>query len=152
MARKCGLRQQANKAASREDGSTLIEMALTLPALLALLFCFMEMCMAFYTHNLISEAAREGTRFAMFRGASCPTAASPTCEATAQQVNAYVSGLSMPNIGGGTITVATTYPDGNETPDSHVRVTVTYLFPIRMPFVPKSSIPMSSTSYETIVQ
>jgi hypothetical protein len=66
-------------------------------------------------------------------------------------VNAYVSGLGWPNIGGGTVTPVTTY-DGNESVGSHVQVTVTYTFKITMPFVPKKSISLSSTSKATIIQ
>jgi Flp pilus assembly protein TadG len=134
-----------------EDGGATIEMAATLPILLTLLFCFMEVCLAFYSYQTIAESAREGTRYAMVRGASCPTSANPTCEVTAAQVNAYVSALGWPNIGGGTMTVATTY-DSAEAVNSHVTVKVTYSFKITMPFVPNNSISMSSTSKKTIVQ
>jgi hypothetical protein len=112
----------------------------------------MELCLAFYSYDLISECAREGTRYAMVRGATCPTAASPTCEATAAQVNTYVSSISLPNLGGGTMTVDTTYPDGNESVGSRVQVKVTYAFPIQMPFVPKKALSMTSTSVMYIVQ
>jgi Flp pilus assembly protein TadG len=135
-----------------EEGSTLIEFALTFTALLTLLFCVMEICLVFYSYDMISDRAREGTRYAMVRGASCPNTTSPTCEVTASEVNSYVSALAVPNIGGGTITVATTYPDGNESVGSRVQVKVSYVFPIKMPFVPKNSINMSSTSVMYILQ
>jgi Flp pilus assembly protein TadG len=135
-----------------EDGGTLIEFAVTLPVLASLVFCFFEICMAIYTYDMISESAREGTRYAMVRGASCPSVANPTCEVTAAQVNTYVSGLGWPNVGGGLITPSTTYPDGNENVGSHVQVTVTYTFKITMPFVPTKSLSLSSTSTKTIIQ
>jgi len=138
--------------AGGEDGSGLVEFAVTLPVLFTLIFCFMEMCLAFYSRQMISEAAREGTRYAMFHGASCPNSTSPTCEATATQVNSYVSGLGWPNVGGGTMTVATTYPNGNESVGSLVQVKVTYVFAITMAFVPKSSLTMTSTSEAYILQ
>jgi len=134
------------------DGSALIEFALTSSLLFTLLFCFMEICLVFYSYDLISEAAREGTRYAMYRGASCPNSTTPTCEVTASQVNTYVSGLVWPNLAGGTITPATTYPSGNENVGSTVQVTVTYVFPIKMPFVPTHSITMASTSVMPILQ
>lgn len=135
-----------------QDGGSIIEFALTLPALFGLLFCFMEMCLAFYTYDMISESAREGARYAMVHGASCPTSGNPTCEATATQVNTYVSGLGWPNIAGGTMTVSTTYPNGNEAVGSAVQVRVSYAFKITLAFVPKSTLNMSSTSLMYIIQ
>jgi Flp pilus assembly protein TadG len=135
-----------------DDGGSLLEFAVTLPALLVLIFCFMEMCMALYTYEMISDSAREGTRYAMVRGASCPSAAHPTCEATVAQVNTFVLALGWPNVGGGAVIPSTTYPDGDENVGSHVQVTVSYAFKIAMPFVPTKSITMSSTAKTTIIQ
>lgn len=146
------LRLNSGDLAGCERGSTLIEMAVTLPVLFTLLFCFMAMCLAFYSRDMISEAARDGTRYAMLHGASCPNSTTPTCEATATQVNSYVTGLGWPNLGGGTMTVATTYPSGNEAVGSLVQVKVTYVFAIKMAFVPANSLTMTSTSEAYIVQ
>jgi hypothetical protein len=142
----------AAHTARSEDGGSLIEMAVTLPLLFTLLFCFMELCLAFYSHDMISEAAREGSRYAIYHGATCPTSASPTCEATATQVNSYVTGLGWPNLAGGTMTVATTYPNGNENVGSLVQVKITYVFAIHMAFVPTNSLTMTSTSKAYIIQ
>jgi len=146
----------AAEAWDGESGSSMLEFAAGLTTLFGLMFCFMELCLIFYSYCLISELAREGSRYAMVRGASCPTTASPTCEVTATQVGAYVQSIKLPNVGGGTISVNTTaasmYPDGNENVGSRVKVTVTYSFPIKMPFVPKDSLSMSSTSEMYIVQ
>jgi len=137
----------------RDEGSTLVEFAVTLPVMFMLLFMFMELCLMFYTRDMISEVAREGTRYAMVRGGSCPTTSNPTCKATAAQVNAYVNGIGWPNIGGGTMTVNTVYSDPtNESVGSTVQVTVTYVFKITMPFVPTNSITMSSSSKMYIIQ
>jgi Flp pilus assembly protein TadG len=136
----------------REDGSTLIEFAVTLPTLFALIFVFIEFCMLFYTYEMISEAARQGTRYAMVRGASCPSTATPTCEVNAAAVNTYVSGLKWPNVGGGTVTPNTTYPDGDEAAGHHVQVQVTYTYHVVLPFVPNKSFSLSSTSKVTIIQ
>jgi hypothetical protein len=127
-------------------------MAITLPLLFTLIFCFMELCLAFYSHDMISEAAREGTRYAIYHGATCPTSSSPTCEATATQVNSYVTALGWPTLAGGAMTVATTYPNGNENVGSLVQVKITYVFAIHMAFVPTNSLTMTSTSEAYIVQ
>ena len=135
-----------------ENGGALIDTAVTLPILLSVFFCFIELCLAFYSKDMISERAREGTRYAMYHGSSCPSSSNPTCELTASQINSYVSGLAWPNLGGGTITVSTTYPSGNEAPGSSVEVTVTYIFPIALPFVPSNTLSFSSTSEMKILQ
>lgn len=148
------------KRAGGESGQSMIEMAVALPVLFALIFCFMELCMAVYSYDMISESAREGTRYAMVRGASCPTASSPTCEATAAQVNSYVEGLGWPNIAGGTMSVCTYYnnnacntnPSGSEAKGNPVKVSITYTFPITMPFVPNHAITMTSSSQMNIIQ
>jgi Flp pilus assembly protein TadG len=138
--------------ATSEDASSLIESALTLTVLCSLLFCFMEIALIFYSTSMISQCAREGTRYAIFHGASCPTSSNPTCEVTASGVNSYVSGLGWPNIAGGTMTVSTTYPNGSEVAPNPVKVTVTYVFKISMPLVPTRQLTFSSTSQMNIVQ
>jgi hypothetical protein len=63
-----------------------------------------------------------------------------------------VSGNGLPNIGGGAATVVTTYPDGDEAPGHRVQVTITYVFPYRIPFVLSKSLSLSSKSVMYIVQ
>jgi Flp pilus assembly protein TadG len=158
--RRHGPDDRSGNPASRDEGGSLIEFAVTLPVLFGLIFCFMETCMALYTYEMISNSARQGTRYAMVRGAACPSATNPTCEVTAAQVNTYVSGLGWPNVGGGQVTPTTCYfssgnscsSSGSESPGSTVQVTVSYTFQVTMPFVPKQSITMSSTAKATIIQ
>jgi Flp pilus assembly protein TadG len=143
-----------------EDGQTLIEMAITLPIMFALIFCFMELCLVFYTYDMISESAREGAQYAMLRSTDCVTnnaGVSVPCTATSTQVNTYVSHLGWPNIAGGTITPATTYVQvspnaAGNIPGNYVNVAVTYVFPIKMPFVSKNSITLNSSSQMYIIQ
>lgn len=136
----------------RSEGGALIDTALTLPILLTFFFCFMEACFTIYAKNMITECAREGTRYAMYRGSTCPTSNNPTCMATATQVNNYVSGLGWPNLSGGTMTVNTTYPNGSEAPGNYVQVQVNYSMPVKMPFVPVTTFALSSTSKTKILQ
>lgn len=160
MARTNFFRRHGQNPGSGDEGGSMIEMAVTLPVLFGLIFCFMEMSMMLYTFEMISNAARQGTRYAMVRGASCPNSTNPTCEVTATQVNTYVSGLGWPNVGGGTVTPSTCYIAGNnpcsstgsESPGNTVQVTVTYAFKITMPLVPNQTINLSSTAKATILQ
>jgi Flp pilus assembly protein TadG len=135
-----------------ESGQALIEVALALPIIAAFSFAVIEISLAFYSYCMISESAREGTRYAIVRGATCTTGAGSSCTATASSINSAVSGLGWPNLGNGTMTPNATFPDGNENPGSRVQVTVSYVFPYNLPFLPKGSIHMSSTSVMYIVQ
>lgn len=141
----------------------MVEFAASLTLLFSLIFCFMELCLVSYTHHAIAELAREGTHYAAVHGASCPTTANPTCEATYLQVNSYVTGLKLPNLGGGTITVTTGYASsgstsytttGCESAGCSVKVTVGYTFPVVMPFARKdaSNLSMSASSVAVILQ
>jgi Flp pilus assembly protein TadG len=141
-----------------EEGSELVELAVSLPILFGFVFGLMQICLAFYTHEYISELAREGTRYAIVHGPSCETSAGASCTVTASAVNAYVSGLGWPNLGGGTLTVSTTYPgpggpgSAGNVVNQPVRVTVTYTFPYKIPFVTSKNLSMSSTSQMYIIQ
>jgi Flp pilus assembly protein TadG len=138
--------------AKGEEGSSLIEMALSYSILFTLLFCVMEICLAFYSQHMISEAARGGARYAMVHGASCTTSAGASCTLTSANINTYVNGLVWPNIAGGTMSANTTYPNGNENVGSEVQVQVTYTFKVTMPFVPKNTITLTSTSKVPILR
>jgi Flp pilus assembly protein TadG len=135
-----------------EDGSSLVEFALTFTGMMAFVFVMMEICVAFYSYGLICDYACEGTRYAIVRGSTCVTSSSSSCTATTTSVTNYVKGLGLPNIGGGTINVTTTYPDTNENPGSRVRVAITYTVAITMPLVPRNSISLQTASEMYILQ
>jgi len=136
-----------------EEGAELVEVAMTLPILFGFVFGVIQVCLAFYTYEYISELAREGSRYAAFRGPSCVTSAGASCTATAAQINTYVQGLNTIDIGGGSMVVNTTYPGtGGELVNNPVKVTITYTFPYHIPFVMSKSLTMTSISQMTIVQ
>ncbi|MGO9434560.1 MAG: TadE/TadG family type IV pilus assembly protein [Terracidiphilus sp.] len=145
-------RTQGDHSTSSEDGQALVEMAITFPLVAAFVFTMIEVCLAFYSFCMISECAREGTRYGIVRGATCVTSSNASCTASASSINAYVSQIGFPNLGAGTVTPTTTFPDGNQNPGSRVQVKVTYVFPVNLPFVSKNSISMASTSVMYIVQ
>jgi Flp pilus assembly protein TadG len=139
-------------SAEGERGDSLVEFALTVPILLTFLLGLTAMCLGYYTYEWISEAAREGTRYAIVHGANCETSAGVSCEATASQVNSYVTSIGLPNLGGGTMSANTTYPDGDEVSPHRVKVVVTYTFPYTIPWVTSTNISLSSTSQMYIIQ
>jgi Flp pilus assembly protein TadG len=138
--------------ADNEEGSALIEMAVSFSVLFLMLFCFMEICMAFYTQHMISEAARGGARYAMVHGSACITSAGSSCTLTGANINTYVNGLVSPNIAGGTFTATTTYPSGNENVGSQVKVQIAYTFKVTMPLVPKDTFNLTSSSEVPILR
>ncbi len=140
----------------------MVEMALASVILLTMLFGLMEICTAVYTYHFISEAAREGTRFAIVRGYSC-TGFTPACPASQSDVQNYVENLGYPGINPQNMTVSTAwsaYPAGGtcapsascNNPGNQVEVTVNYQYPLSIPFIPSSTLNMSSTSEMVISQ
>jgi Flp pilus assembly protein TadG len=145
--------------ARNECGSVIFETALSLIVLLTIAFGVMEMSLALYTYHFISEAAREGTRYAIVRGSSCSTYSGFTsaCPALASDVQIYVRGLGFPGINPSLMTVTTAwsaYPAGSactpsstcNNPGNQVQVTVQYNFPLAIPFVSPSTLTMASSS------
>lgn len=137
----------------REDcGQSLVEFAITFSILMAFVFTFIEVCLMFYSYGLISEEAREGSRYAAVHGASCVTAGGASCTVSSDSTSTYVKRLGYPNLAGGTTTVLTSFPDGNQAAGSRVSVTVSYAFPISLALVPRSAFTLSTSSTMTILQ
>ncbi len=175
-----------NFAAFRGDeGASLVEMAIATTVLFAVLFGVFEISLASYTYHYISDAAREGARWAIVRGSMCsldmPWAPSSfECDATGDQIAAYVKSLGYPGIDSTRMTVSTiwlaatasstTSSTGGQTstttwnttacgtsdsckyPGNEVQVTVSYNFPLEIPFWKSETIPISSTSTMVISQ
>jgi Flp pilus assembly protein TadG len=140
-----------------EDGQSLVEFALTLSILLGFIFGLMQVCLAFYTYEWISECTREGSRYAMVHGPTCVTYSGASCTVSAAGVNNYVSGIGLPNLAGGVMTPATSYlapggGAGSNVDGDYVQVVVTYAFPYKIPFVMQSNLTMTSASTMTIIQ
>lgn len=157
-----------------DTGSTLVESALSITILLSLVIGMMEACLAVYSYHFISNAAREATRYAIVRGATwgtppwspagtplpCNSYTSAGCTATASQIQDYVRSLAFPGIDASQINATTTWyytPGGASGPaynnyGDYVQVQVTYTFPYTVPFIPKQSLTMSSTSEMVISQ
>ena len=74
-----------------EEGAALLEFALSAAVLFMLLFGCISVCLALYTRNLVTDAAREGARWAIVRGASCTVLAD--CSATSAEIQTYVRSL-----------------------------------------------------------
>ncbi len=144
-----------------ERGSAIVETALSSTLLLAFIFGIMKICLAVYTYHFISDAAREGTRYAIVRGSSCQGFAS-ACPATSAEVQSYVRGLAFPGINPSAMTVATSWPTTGTSctpssapcnnPGNLVHVSVQYQFPLTIPFALSKTITMNSSSEMVISQ
>jgi Flp pilus assembly protein TadG len=155
------------RISSREQGSAIVETAMSITILLTMLFGVMEGAFAVYSYHFISDAAREGTRYAIVRGNSagptCSSYTSAACSATPAQIQSYVKNLGFPGINPDNMTVNVSnsgYPSGTpctpsancNNPGNQVTVTVTYSFPLMVPFIPSHTYAMSSSAAMIIAQ
>ncbi|HWB33610.1 MAG TPA: TadE/TadG family type IV pilus assembly protein [Acidobacteriaceae bacterium] len=142
-----------------EQGSTMVEFALSAVVLLTLIFGILGMCLALYSYHYVADASREGTRYAIVRGKDCSTYGnfSSDCPVVnSSAVQTYVRGLSFPGINSSNLVVnaawsvnGTTWSstaNPNNVPGDLVKVTVSYQLPMAIPFVPARTLTMSSTS------
>lgn len=119
-----------------ERGSTLVEFALVLLIAMTILLGIMEFGRAVWIYGTIAHAAREGTRFAIVRGAE---SAAPADTAA---VRAYVQARA----GFGTATQVTTSWQPDNKPGSVVQVMAQYNYQPVLPLVPSGGINLRSTS------
>jgi Flp pilus assembly protein TadG len=146
------------RRARGERGSTLVETALSMVILSIVALGVMELSLALYTYHFLSDAAREGTRYAIVRGSSCTTYSGFTsaCPALGADIQSYVRGLGFPGITPSLMTVTTIWPTTGASctpsvtpcnnPGNLVQVTVSYRFPLSIPFVPANTLTMTSSS------
>jgi Flp pilus assembly protein TadG len=140
-------------------GSALVEFAVCSTILLSLTFGILTSCLALYSYHFIADAAREGTRYAIVRGANCSTNGNFTSDcpvASSAAVQTYVKSLALPGVPSRYMTATTTWSLDGKTwsstpatfnaPGDLVRVTVNYNLPLAIPFVSTRTLSMSSTS------
>ena len=139
-----------------ERGANLLEYALVLTLLLALLFAVIDFGRGLYAYHFVSNAAREGTRYAMVRGSTCTF---PGCPATSSTIANYLDNVPA-GIDPNQLSVTTTWNPGGSAscngvpnaPGCVVEVAVSYNFNFMLPFLPKSTVVMQSSSEMIISQ
>jgi Flp pilus assembly protein TadG len=120
----------------QQRGQAAVEFAFVVVFLVLLLVSILEMTMFIYTYAALTNAAKEGVRYAIVHGAStgttvlgspvaspwppCATAATGTLLSTVQTYAA----LSLHNTS--SMSIDACYPDGDNKPGSAVQVTVSY--------------------------
>ena len=134
-ARKRGYRAGAFRCNSR--GAVQIEFILSFLTIMFLIFGMWELIMVMHTMNVLSDAAKEGVRYAIVHGGGGSTNCSgpnppPECsspDTTATRVKAVVQDYAQYSLHDiSAITINVSYPDGNNTSPSRVRVVVAYAF------------------------
>jgi Flp pilus assembly protein TadG len=120
----------------RQRGQAAVEFALVVVFLVVLLVSILEMTMFIYTYAALTNAAKEGVRYAIVHGASTGVTVSgspasspwPLCTTTAtgtilSTVQTYAA-LSLHNTS--SMSINACYPDGDNKPGSAVQVRVSY--------------------------
>jgi Flp pilus assembly protein TadG len=146
----------------QERGSAILEFGLIAVVLFTLIFGIIDFGRALFAYHFVANAAREGTRYASVRGYACQSPMTG-CDATQASIQTYLqneaqgSGLN-PNL----LSVDALWPPETTNPavctqtpnypGCTVQVQVSYPFKFIFPFLPKSTVNMSSTSAMVITQ
>ena len=113
-----------------DSGSSLLEFSISVWMLLLVTFLIFEFSMMVYTFSVLSNAAREGIRYAIVHGtdnSSCSGPSSGCGDASGGNIISVVNSYAAVSFHDLThMTVTPTWPDGTSTPSSRVVVTVTY--------------------------
>jgi hypothetical protein len=160
-------------SAGGEEGGSLVEMALSCLILIPVLFGIVQLSIGLYCYHYAADAAREATRWAIVRGGNCnllfgKTYCSPTEDsgtgAGATDIAQYVRGLGYPYsasvttttqwclAGGSPATWSSCSTTKDNSAGNQVKVTVSYAYPLIIPFIKNNTINIGSTSSMTIVQ
>jgi Flp pilus assembly protein TadG len=101
-----------------ENGQSLLETALMIPLIFTVVFWVFELSWLMFTYVVLANAANEGVRYSIVRSGGDPSGTQTTVQAFAATALHDISAMST----------SVTFPDGNASPPSRVRVTVTYTY------------------------
>ncbi len=162
---------QRRSAVLGEEGGSLVEMAVACLILMPVLFGIIQLSIGLYCYHYAADAAREATRWAIVRGANCtgnfstaycsPSSAN-LLGADGNDVAQYVQTLGYPFSASVTTTTQWCVNGGsswtscsatqNNSAGNQVQVTVSYAYPLIIPFLQSNTINLSSAASMTIVQ
>lgn len=115
-----------------DEGSMMVEAALTLLVVIPMVFWLFEICMLTYTYSVLGDAARQGVRYAIVHGTDSSICSGPSqgCgDSSAANVISVVrnaAAYSFHNLS--QMTVEVSYPDSSSSPPSRVNVTIQYTY------------------------
>lgn len=127
----------------RDEGQTLVELALALPVILLLLVGVLDFGRAYQNYTALGNAVREGARDAVVHGASSATPWGPGANDAnvTNAVRARAVGLVA-----GNITVTSSWPSGNSQ-GNEVVVGATYTFrPVAFMVIGNLAVPLSAST------
>jgi Flp pilus assembly protein TadG len=152
----------------RQEGSALLEAALTFGIVMLLLFGAVEFSYAFYAYQDVADAARQASRWASVRGStSCANVPGLSgCGASSGDIQTYVQNLAYAGIVTANLNTSVTWLSAStstpttwsacatpcKSPGNQVQVTVSYAFPLAVPYWKASTINFSSTGSMVIAQ
>lgn len=146
------MKMRTGRQRNGEAGTALVEFAITMVAILILLFGIVDVGRALYAYDWVSGAARVGTRFAMVRGATCTGGLPGGCPALKSDVTTYIDNTAI-GLNQSDITVNARCIVGETSfallpcaPGTSVYVQVQYNFSFITPFIYHTSWLMSSSS------
>lgn len=141
----------------KQEGSVMVEFAVSVVLLLVMVFGVVDFGRALYTYHFLSNAARDATRWASVNGSSCTS--DPTCPnggpASQQDIASYIDRITPAGINPNSVIVAANWPRGtvgcsllnpSDAPGCPVQVQVSYQFNFLVPLVHNGSINLSSSS------
>ena len=157
------------RALEEDQGSEIIEFALSICLWIGAAFLVMYGSFALYAAHFVANAAEEAGRYAMVHGASwngtaCSSPGALDCTATSSDISGFVIRSMPPGLSPSNISVKASWPgttstggtcdseDGANSPNCVVSITVTYNFKFPVPFFTQSTLPLKSTSQMTITQ
>ena len=126
-----------------EEGTYTVEVALMMPVFVVLLFGFISASLLLFVYCETTYAAQAAVRYASLRSTF-------STASTASGVQSLVSNLMIP-AGGGSLQPPTVSYAASNAIGTGVSVTVQVKYPVSLPFIPLSSITLSSTAQSLIL-
>jgi len=152
-----------------DEGAALVEMAVSISVFLSVLVGVFFVILALYSYHFVADAAREASRYASVRGSQCSTntPSLPDCPiSTSAPLQSWVRGLKYPYAASLNVTVSYLKPTVSgspatttwsacpacNAPGNMVKVSVTYGYPLSIPFWKSTTVNIGSTSSMVISQ
>jgi Flp pilus assembly protein TadG len=122
------MRSFTRRTRGPQRGAVMVEFALSILFTVLLIFMVFEMVSLVYTYSVLSDAAKEGVRYAIVHGEDLPAADQVSPTSTTGLINDVTDYAKMSLHDVSAITITPTFPDGNNDKLSRVQVTVTYKY------------------------